>query len=129
MCVLSGLRTGQYDIIMRGCSYKPLLITHFGLPNYNPNPHPGLPNYNPTQTISEYKCTHKQSAVSNSQQTQMAISNVQQTQRDIDNLQQSQRAIANLQQTQSATANVQQTQRAIAQLKRSIEPFVNALKS
>ena len=76
------------------------------------NPHSGLPNSNPSRTISAYKCTHKQSAVSNLYQTQREISNVHQTQRDIANVQQTQEEIANVQQTQRA--------RAISQLKRSI---------
>ena len=97
-----------------------VLITHPRLPNSNPNPHSGLPNYNPMRKISAYKCTHKQSAVSNVQQTQRVIANVQQTQREMDNVQQTKRAIANVQQSQRAIANVQHTKREISQLKRSI---------
>ena len=63
------------------------------------------PNSNPTRTISAYKCTQIQSAVSNKQRTQRAIAQLK------------------------GVSNVQRTQRSIAQLKRTIEPFISALTS
>ena len=88
---------------IRGKSY--LMIIHSGLPNSYPIPHCGLPSSNPTRTISAYKCTQIQSAVSNEQRTQRSIAQLKRV------------------------SNVQQTQREIAQLKRTIEPFISALNS
>ena len=56
-----------------------VLIPHSRLPNSNPIPHSVLPNSNPMQTISSYKFTHIQSAVSNLQQTQRAIAQIKLT--------------------------------------------------